>query len=149
MLFLAVCTSSYGQDGFDIRYFKVYRVDTSLVGQYVHFDFFRRSFHGQAIDTVIINIDSRPIKFIEKRNDDGYNNWFSQQCLQSIDKMDGQTIRISKFRLDSITTNSFQVTMYVDFYDTNNKLLVDKSQQVSYWFDKKDVIEVLVKSKQI
>lgn len=96
----------------------------------------------------MIAIDNLPIKFIEHRVDDGFNNWFSAQYLQSINKMGEQIIRISKFKLDSITNNSFQVTMYVDLYDANNKLLVDKSRQVEYWFDKKDIIEVLVKSKQ-
>ena len=148
-LLLTVWSVSYGQDGSDIRYFKVYGVDTSLVGQFIHFDFFNRSFGGRTIDTVTISIDNRPTKFIERRKDDGYNNWFSQQYLQSIDKIDEQTTRISKFRLDSVTTNSFLVTMYLDFYSSNNRLLEDKSRQIKYWLDKKDITEVLVKSKQL
>jgi hypothetical protein len=146
---LTLWSGSYAQDGSDIRYFKVYRVDTSLVGRFIHFDFFKRSFRGQKTDTVTINIDNRPTKFIERRKDDGFNNWFSQQYLQSIDKTDEQAIRISKFRLDSITTNSFQVTMYVDFYDSNNRLVDGKSRQVKYYFDKKDIAEVLVESRQL
>jgi hypothetical protein len=146
---LTLWSSSYGQDGSDIRYFKVYAVDTSLIGQYVHFDFFKRSFGGQTIDTVTINIDNKPINFVERRKDDGYNNWFSQQHLQSINMTDDQTIRIAKFKLDGITENSFQVTMYIDFYDSNDKLLADKSRQIKYWFDKKNISEVLVKSKQL
>ena len=149
LFLLTVWTNSYGQDGSDIRYFKAYGIDSALSGQYVHFDFFRRSFGGRAIDTVIINIDNRPMRFVEKRKDNGYNNWFSQQYLQSIDKIDEQTTRITKFRLDSITANSFEVTMYVDLYDPNNKLLDDKSRQIKYWFNKKDIAEVLVKSKQL
>ena len=145
---LTLWSKSYGQDGSDIRYFKVYGVDSSLSGKYVQFDFFRRSFGGRAIDTVTINIDDRPIKFMERRKDNGYNNWFSQQYLQSIDKINDETVRISKFKLDSITTNSFIVTMYLDFYDSNNGFLVDKSRDIKYWFDKKDITEVLVKSKQ-
>jgi hypothetical protein len=148
LLLLTIWTNSYGQDGSNIRYFKVQGVDSTLIGQDVHFDFFNRSFGRQTIDTVKINIDNRQIKFVEVRKDNGYNNWFSQQSLQSIDKFDGLTMRISKFKLDSITSISFQVTMYVDFYDTDNKLLQDKSRQIEYWFDKKDITEVLVKSKQ-
>lgn len=149
IIFLSLWMASYGQDGSDIRYFKTYGVDSSIVGQYVHFDFFNRSFHGQTIDTVTIIIENRPTRFIEIRKDDGYNNWFSQQGLQSIDKLEGQSIKISKFKLDSITTTSFQVTMYVDFYDSDNKLLDDESRQIKYWFDIKDIAEVLVKSKQL
>lgn len=148
-MLLLFWTASYGQDGSDIRYFKTYRVDSSLVGQYVHFDFFNRSYHGLRIDTVTISIHSRPIKFFEVRKDDGYNNWFSQQSLQSVYRIDGQTIKISKFKLDSITATKFMVTMFVDFYNADSKLIDGKSQQIQYWFDKKDVIEVLVKSKQL
>ena len=146
---LTVWTQAHGQDGADIRYFKTFGIDSSLVGQFVHFDFFNRSFRSQTIDTVTITIDDRPIKFIEVRKDNGYNNWFSQQYLQSLDKIDKLAIRISKFKLDSITTNSFLVTMYVNFYDTSNNLLVNKSRQNKYQFDKKDITEVLVRSKQL
>ncbi len=148
LLLLTILTNSYGQDGSDIRYFKVQGVDSTLIGQDVHFDFLNRSFGGRTIDTIIINIDNRPIKFVEIRKDDGFNNWFSQQSLQSTNKIDGLTIRISKFKLDSITSTSFQVTIYVDFYGTDNKLLADKSRQIEYSFDKKEITEVLVKSTQ-
>jgi len=96
-----------------------------------------------------IIIDGKPTRFVEHRIDDGYNSWFSQQYLQSVDQLNGQTIRISKFKLDSITAKSFKVTMYIDFYDPSLKLLTGKSKQVPYWFNKKDIIEVLVKSKQL
>ena len=148
IILLSLWTSSFGQDGSDIRYFKIIGVDSSLVGQYIHFDFFNRSFRGQSIDTIAITIDNRPTRFIEIRKDNGYNNWFSQQSLQSIDKFEERTIKIPKFRLDSITTTSFQVTMYVDYYGYNNNLLTDKARQIKYWFDKKDITEILVKSKQ-
>ena len=148
LLLLFVWTSSYGQDGSDIRYFEINGVDSTLIGNELHFDFFNRSFGGRTIDTVQINIDNRKIKFVELRKDDGYNNWFSQQGLQSIDKIDGLTMRVSKFKLDSITSTAFQVMMYVNFYDSDNKILKDKSRQIQYWFDKKNMTEVLVKSKQ-
>jgi hypothetical protein len=148
IILFTVWTGSYGQDGSDIRYFKPFGVDSSLVGQYVHFDFFNRSFASQKIDTVTVIIDGKPIRFIEVRKDNGYNNWFSQQHLQSIDKIDRLTVGISKCRLDSITGSSFGVTMYVNFYFAGKKLLSDRSRQIKYWFDKKDITEVLVKSKQ-
>ena len=88
IILLSLWTSSFGQDGSDIRYFKIIGVDSSLVGQYIHFDFFNRSFRGQSIDTIAITIDNRPTRFIEIRKDNGYNNWFSQQSLQSIDKFE-------------------------------------------------------------
>lgn len=148
LVLLTIRTGSYGQDGSDIRYVKVKAVDSTLIGEDVHFDFFNRSFGGQTIDTVTVTIDNNPIRFVEVRKDNGYNNWFSQQSLQAIDKIDGLTMRISKFKLDSIASTSFQVTMYIDFYDAGNKLLADKSRQITYWFDKNDITEVLVKSRK-
>lgn len=147
IIILFLCIHSYGQDGSDIRYLQINGVDSCLIGQYVHFDFFNRSFSMRSIDTVTITIDDKRLRFKEVRKDDGYNNWFSQQSLQSVDYPEG-TINIQKLRLDSITTNAFQVTMYVAYYDHYNHLLVDKGTQIVYWFDKKDIIEVLVKSKQ-
>lgn len=147
-LLLTIWTSSYGQDGSDIQYFKVEGVDSTLIGADIHFDFFNRSFGGRVFDTININVDNRTVKFVEIRKDNGYNNWFSQQGLQSVDKIDGLTIIISKFKLDSITSTTFHVTMFVDFYDSHKKILADKSGQIDYGFDKKDITEVLVKSKQ-
>jgi hypothetical protein len=147
ILLIAFWTRMYGQDGSDIMYYKTSGVNSSLVGKYIHFDFYRESFHARAIDTVSIIIDNIPMKFIEHRVDHGYNNWFSKQYLQSLDKIDGQTIRITKFRLDSVTTNSFLVTMYVDIYNATNDLQADKSRKIKYQFDKKDIINVLVKSE--
>lgn len=148
-LLITIWSNSFGQDGSDIRYFKVNQADSSIIGQYVHFDFFRRSFHGIAIDTITINIDGSPIVFIERRKDNGYENWFSEQYLQALDKIDEQVARISKFRLDGITSNTFQVTMYFDLYDSSNKVVNNRSRQIKYVFNKKDIIEVLAKSEPL
>ncbi len=140
---------TFGQDGSDTRYVKTFAVDSSIVGQYIHLDFYNRTFASRKTDTVTITIDDRPIRFKEVRHDDGFNNWFSQQYLQSFDEVNDQTIRISQFKLDSVKPTSFLVTMYVDFYDENNTLLSDKARQIKYQFDKKNIVEVLVKSKQL
>jgi hypothetical protein len=148
LLLITICTFSFAQDGSDIKYFKVQGIDISLIGKDVHFDFYRLSFGGKDIDTVSINIGNKPIKFIEIRTDNGYNNWFSRQYLQSIEKINGETVRISKLRIDSISQTSFIVTMFIDFYDSQNKLLLNKSNQQKYSFEKHLITEVLVKSKQ-
>ena len=146
---LFICIQSFGQDGSDIRYFKTFAVDNSLVGQYVHFDFYNRSFAHRKIDTVTITIDGKPISFKEVRTDDGFNNWFYRQYLQSIDKINDQEIRISQSRLDNVTHDSFLVTMFVKLYDVNNNLLTATPREIKYQFSKKDIVEVLVKSKQL
>jgi hypothetical protein len=145
---LFIWTYSYGQDGSDIRYFKIEKVDNTLIGKDIHFDFFNHSNGGKTIDTIEIYIDNSPIKFVEVRNDDGYNNWFSKQYLKSVDTFDNQTIRISKLKLVSISKTSFQVTMFIDYYNNMNELIVRKSKQQEYWFDKEKIIELLLNAKQ-
>jgi hypothetical protein len=149
ILLLLFGVQSYAQDGSDTRYYKTFAVDSSLVGQYIHLDFYNRSFASSKTDTVTITIDDKPIRFEEVRKDDGFNNWFSQQFLQSVGKVNNQTIRISKFKLDSVKPTSFVVTMYVDFFDGNNNLLNNESRRLQYQFDKRIIVEVLVKSKQL
>lgn len=148
VLLIAMWNNSYGQDGSDITYFKVIGVDNTLIAQDVQFDFYNRSFGGWVIDTVTIRIDGKPIQFVEVRKDNGYNNWFSQQYLQSTGKVNEQTIRISKFKLDGISKTSFQVTMFIDYYDNKNILQAGKSRQEQYTFDTKMITEVLVESTQ-
>jgi hypothetical protein len=148
ILLFTIWIGSYGQDGSDIKYLKPFQVDSSIIGQYIHLDFFNRSFGPRNIDTVNITIDKKSIRFKEVRKDDGHNNWFSQQHLQSIGYIDGQ-IRISKFILNRITTTSFQVTMYLDIDNFDNELFKYKTRQIDYWFDKKDIAEVLVKNNKL
>ena len=105
--FLLLVITSYCQDGSDIRYLKTNSVDSSIIGKYVHFDFYNRSFRRRSIDTVTIVIDGHAMRFAEVRNDNGYDNWFSRQSLQSIPKSGGKTTVISKFRLDGVTNDSF------------------------------------------
>ena len=98
-----------------------------------------------SIDTVIINIDDKPIKFIEVRKDDGFNNWFSRQYLESVEGFDGQKIRISKCKIDDVTKDSISVTLYIEYYDSQKKLLAKKSKQQATSF-KKDIISwILIK----
>jgi hypothetical protein len=148
LILLMTWTSYFAQDGSDITYFKPGAVDSTFIGQDVHFDFFNRSFGGRTLDKIDITIDTEPVTFTEVRTDNGYNNWFGRQGLQAIDKVEGLNLKISKFRLDSITAASFKVTLFLEFYDHKNKLLPGKSRQIEYWFDKKDIFEVLVRSKQ-
>lgn len=144
----AIRANLYGQDGSDIQYFKVQDIDSTFIGREVHFDFVNRSFRGRPLDTIRIIVHGKPIRFVEVRKDNGYDNWFSQQGLRSVGRSNGMTIRITKFRLNRTTAAAFQVTMFLDYYDTDNKILANKSEQIEYWFDKKDIIEVLVKSEQ-
>jgi hypothetical protein len=132
-----------------MRYIPIQKLDKSFIGQFAHLDFYNRSFWGLKLDTVIINIDNTPIKFIEHRQDNGFNSWFSQQYLSSLDTLDGYAIKIVKCKIDSIKTDSILLTNFLEYYDTNNKLQPNKSRQQAYWFKKEIIKEVLIKSKQL
>lgn len=144
---LFVTTLCFGQDGSDIRYIPIQKFNTSFIGQFAHLDFYNDSHWGRKLDTVVISIDNKPMKFIEHRVDDGFNQWFSQQYLRSLDSTDGITIRIIKCKIDSITKDSILVTNFLEYYDSNSNLLPDKSTQEKCWFAKDMIVFVLIKSK--
>lgn len=145
-IFFSFWTTSYSQGGSNIRYFKTSDIDNLMIGKDVHLDFFKRSFKEESIDTVTIIIDDKSLNFREVRNDNGCINWFSGQYLQSVNTGNKQTIRISKCKLEYITANAFKVLLFIDYYDEKEKLIKKKSKQQEYWFDKKNIVEVLVKS---
>lgn len=144
LIFLYCETALKAQDGSDILYAKVAELDTSFIGDFVHFDFNNRSLFNNIRDTVVVNIDQQSIRFLEHRVDDGYNNWFDEQYLEAFDKMNGLTIRIVKSKLDSITKDSIFVTSFLEYYGKNNKLIVEKSRQIKCSFLKKGIKDVLV-----
>jgi hypothetical protein len=149
LLFLITLTSwttLYGQDGSDILYSRVNQLDESYIGDFVHLDFYRRSFHGINIDTVTIVIDQNPIKFIEHREDTGFNNWFQGQYLESLKKIEGFDIRVVKCRLDKISKDSVFVTAFLEYYK-GDKLVPEMSKEVQNEFSRKIIAEVLVSEK--
>jgi hypothetical protein len=131
------------QDGSDIIYGKIDQLDSTFIGDFAHLDFYRRSFFGKDIDTVTIEIDEKPITFIEHRKDNGYNNWFNEQYLETAYKINGQTIRVVKCRLDSIMADSIYVTNYLEYYDNDN-LVSDKSRQKTSVFPRDIIAEILI-----
>jgi hypothetical protein len=148
---LTILTSAVGQDGSDIRYFKIESLDNSLNGQYAHIDFYRWSFRSKIskiIDTVTIIVDNKDIRFIEKRNDDGFNNWFNQQYLESEKNVDGQMIRITKSKIKNINTDSLFVTSYIEYFDSKGELIVEKSRQEDFKFEKKVIAGLLIQASQ-
>jgi hypothetical protein len=150
ILLLAPTLPALAQDGSDNRYVKTSAVDANLVGQFVHLDFYRNSRFGKYTDTVTIVIAGTPITFREHRTDDGFNNWFGQQYLESVQKdAEKGTTRITQCRLDSITPTRFKVTLCIDKADKNGQVAKGGTKQAEYWFDRKDIAEVLVRSKQL
>jgi len=127
-LMLAASAISRGQDGSDILYTEVDRLSEPHIGVFVHLDFHNRSFAQSSIDTVSIAVDGMAIKFIEHRRDDGLNNWFRRQYLESLEKIDGVEIRVVKSRLEAITSDSVFVTNFLEYY-ANDKLIPERSME--------------------
>jgi hypothetical protein len=124
-------------------YGKVDRLDESYLGDFVHLDFYNRSFRGISIDTISILVEGKLIEFIEHRKDNGFNNWFDGQYLESLEKPDGLTIRVVKCRLDKITTDSVFVTSFLEYHE-DDKLLPERSKEIANEFSKTIIAEVLV-----
>lgn len=147
LIAITTLTRLMAQDGSDIWYQETEKLDTSYIGVYVHLDFYRISSFGRQKDTVTIDIDGQKLKFVEHRVDDGYNNWFNAQYLESVDKIDGLTLRIVKFRLDSLTEDTLYLTNYLAYYDDSGKVTPKKSAQIKNSFPKNIIVEVLISAK--
>ena len=143
LITLITWTTLLGQDGSDILYKKVDQLDESYLGDFVHLDFYNRSFRGIAIDTIAIAVEGKLIKFVEHRKDNGFNNWFDRQYLESLEKTDGLTIRVVKFRLDRITTDSLSATSFLEYYKDDG-LLPERSKEIANEFPRNIIAEVLV-----
>ena len=66
-------------------YAKPYQIDSTFVGDFVHIDYYRPSRKLGYVDTVTLLIDNVQVRFFEHREDDGFNNWFQDQYLQSVE----------------------------------------------------------------
>jgi len=141
------------QDGSDIIYLNVNDLNESYLNRIAHLDFYNNSFAltnplnkvKRALDTISINIENNQILFKEYRSDNGFNNWFSQQYLESTKKINGYIIRISQCKLLNISTNELTVSFLLSYYDSEN-ILKSFSKEISYSFLKKDINTVLLKN---
>lgn len=142
ILFVALCGYAAAQDGSDMRYLDMAKVDSSIVGQRVHLDFYRNSsFYTWAfgrgekvVDKVSLDIKGKQVEFIEHREDDGFNNWFRDQYLESLDKK----IRITEFKVLKVEKKTIKVlaTMTVEPFSKE------------FTFEREDIVQVLVKSNR-
>lgn len=135
---------SMGQDGSDIRYFKQEYLDSISVDEFVHLDFYRKTFWGRPLDTVSIQVNGKPVKFVERRKDDGFNQWFFEQYLESLEFIDKQKLRIEKCQIKEVRPDSVLVVNYFVFYNAGNKRLPEKSFRQECWFRRDIIKEVLI-----
>ena len=128
--------SLFAQDGSDMHYVKPEGLDQSHIGRRIHIDFYRRSFGnrqggGLDVDKVSHEIAGKQIEFIEHREDDGFNNWFSEQYLESADKK----VRIREFKLLRIDKETITVIGYFN---------IDPFEK-EFTFKKSDIAQLLIK----
>lgn len=139
------------QDGSDIIYVDAKKVDSTLIGKLIQIDFYNKSFGSNKFSQVIS--DTVTINFIEKqsfkeiRNDDHYNNWFSEQYLEAIDENDGLKLRIQKMKLLNISKDSITVKLFGHFFKNEeevfSKYLTDTTK-----INRKEIYQILVDGNQ-
>ncbi len=144
--------NTIAQDGSDIKYVPIYELDNSYVGKLVHLDFYNRSFGGiklddkELTDKVTIELENIKIEFSEHRVDNGHNNWFSEQYLESTEFIDGYKIRISMCKIKEIESNSITVILFVEYRDKNGKTNFEKPNKIEYEFPREILTEILVRN---
>lgn len=149
---LIQCGFLFGQDGSDMNYIKPEELNKSFVRRKLHLDFYNvtRGLLGQQTrigDKITLEINGKKVVFAEKRIDDGLNNWFFEQYLESIDKVDGLKLRIKEFELLKINKHNLLVKGFFVFVDNKGKTLEKKSFTKELSFPKKDIVEYLFKAK--
>lgn len=150
---LIQCGFLFGQDGGDMNYTKPEALNESYVGRRLHLDFYESSFvpswdrDKRRLNTVEIKVNDKKIKFIEHRTDDGFNNWFSRQYLESIEKIEGLRLRIKEFELLEFNEKEIKVKAFFVFVGKDELVLPKKSFTKELSFEKKEIIELLFKAK--
>lgn len=146
LFFLTSSLYTFSQDGSNIRYIKTSDLNQTHVGPKVQFDFYNRSFSGIKIDTILIAVTDKSIKFIEHREDDGFNNWFSRQYLESLDSIGNFKLRLIYSKISALKRDEITVTNYFNLYDKNNQPLFDTPFTKQNSYRRKSIVEVLVDS---
>lgn len=141
---LTISFCAFSQDGSDIRYIKTADLNETHIGPKVQFDFYNRSFGGLKIDTISIAVADKSIKFVEHREDDGYNNWFTRQYLESLDSIGNFKLRLIYSKIFALTRDEISVTNYFNLYDKNNQPLFDTPFTRQNSYRRKSIVEVLV-----
>lgn len=130
------------QDGGDMHYLKPQNIDKTYIGRQVYIDFHNETERfGQRYssyrckdpnaDKVLLKINSKKFEFIEHRCDDGLNNWFSEQYLETADR----SIRIREFRIIAVEEEKIKVRGYFNIAPFEKE----------FTFRKSDIAQLLVK----
>ena len=156
MILMSCVHMAYGQDGSDIIYTDVQKIDDSYIGKYIQIDFYNDSFgshdsprrissYSRKADTVSLNFQGFE-RFKEIRNDTGFNNWFYEQYMVSIEQKNGRRLRIKKMKLLNVSKDSLEVKLFALYYQ-NGKEVFSRYLTAVRQISKKDIFKVLVHAK--
>lgn len=135
----------FSQDGSNIRYINTSEINNEMIGKFIHLDFYNQSFGRKRIqDSVDLPINKKIIKFLEIRNDTGFNNWFEDQSLLSVLKINGQKLQIEKFQLTGFDDKNLHVTAFINYLKQDK--IVKKSTE-NMIIERSKVIEILIKKE--
>jgi hypothetical protein len=152
LIILTFSINAIAQDGSDIKYVSISDLDNSYVGKMAHLDFYNRSFGGLKFDNkdltdkVTIELENKKIVFSEHRVDNGHNNWFSEQYLESTEFIDGNKIRISMCKIEEIKSDFIKVILFLEYRDKNGQSNSEKRNRIEYSFPKKILTEILIRN---
>jgi hypothetical protein len=149
---LLVTGSLSAQDGSDITYVPADKLTKEQIGKVSHLDFGKDSFgigrylkaaQGDEI-SVKLSISKTPITFVEFRSDDGFNNWFQLQYLQSKGRINGSHLRWIYNKILDFDKDYLYVEAYFKFVDRHtekkNATFVENLR-----FKRSEVATVLIK----
>ena len=152
ILFFAFTLSLNAQDGSDIHYIDENKIDSNLVGKFIQIDFYENSFGSNKFknieaDTIRIELNNEALEFVEIRNDNSYNNWFSEQYLETIKSIDKKKFRIEKMKVLAISADSINVKTFGHFFYENGEKENTEFSIDFVSFDRKNIFQILLNSK--
>ena len=143
-ILLSISLVSYSQGGSNIQYVKPTDLNATHLDKPVQFDFYNRSFRGLYLDTVLVAVKDKSIKFLEHRTDNGHYNWFSQQYVQSIDSIGGYRLRLTHSTINGLTRDEILVTNYFNLFNSENHPLFETPFTDTNSYRRKSIAEVLI-----
>jgi len=139
--------SGFSQDGSDILYGKPEILNSSHIGKQCHIDFGKSSGPSRRqIDTIHINMNGKSVAFVERRFDNGFNNWFGAQYLEALPMKKDYSIRITSSKIDRLTNDKIYVTSYISYFKNGNPL--DTITTIQHSYSKNNIAKILFNAKQ-
>lgn len=133
------------QDGSNMYYIDIDNIDSTQVGKFVHLDFGEKSFLNNQRDTVSLAFKGYK-RFREVRADNGYNNWFYEQYLESLETRNGSKLRIQKMKLLEVSEYELTLKLFGHLFDGEREIFSEFLTEV-LTISKEDISQVLVHSK--